>query len=212
MNLGQEEPLPPACQEHPGVTVGMMVLGWWRDQIQGWLASSGSDTNEPKVGGGRTIIVRPAVASKLSSQEHAPPTSLEVSEFIPGWLWDTIQQEENQESREKTREPATPPPCPEARTVTPSSAPSTRDTRDDSSARATDHAGDRHDTCGARLTCETCDRPDSSHACDSCDTSGTGFTCDACSARDTSVTCDTSLTHEALSTQDSLNKTSCGVS
>lgn len=94
--MGQEEPLPPACEEHPGVTVGM-ILGWW---IQGWLTSSGSDTNEPKVGA-RTIIVRPAISSDLSSQEHMPPASPEVSMLIPDWLWDTIQQQENQESRRR---------------------------------------------------------------------------------------------------------------
>ena len=27
VNVGQEESLPPACEEHPGVTVGM-ILGW----------------------------------------------------------------------------------------------------------------------------------------------------------------------------------------
>lgn len=77
-----------------------MILGWWRDQIQGWLTSSGSDTNEPKVGA-RTIIVRPAISSDLSSQEHMPPASPEVSMLIPDWLWDTIQQQENQESRRR---------------------------------------------------------------------------------------------------------------
>ena len=56
----------------------------------------------------RTIIVRPAVSSGLSSQEHMPPATPEESMLIPDWLWETIQQQENQESTEKTREPATP--------------------------------------------------------------------------------------------------------
>ena len=123
--------------------------------------------------------------------------------LIPNWLSRTMEQE-NQESREETGEPATPPPCPEGRTVTPQFSPSTPNTRDDSSARATDQAGDRHDTCGTRLTCDTCGRRDGSHArdtsvtrdtrdacdtsraCDSCDTSGTSFPCAARSARDIS--------------------------
>ena len=149
--------------------------------------------------------------------------------LIPYCLWGTIQQQENHESvKEKTREPATPPPCPEGRTVTPQHSPSTPNTRDDSSARATDQAGDHHDTCGTRLTCDTCGRRDSSHArdtsvtrdtrdacdtsraCDSCDTSGTSFPCAARSARDTSFTCDTSLSHDALSTQDSTGAGSTG--
>ena len=175
--------------------------------------------NEPKLRV-RTIIVRPAVSSDLSSQEHMPPTSPEISMFIPTWLWETIQQQENQESREKTREPATPQPCPEARTVTPRPAPTTCNTHDDSSALATDHAGDLHDTCGTRLTCDICGRRDSSHTrdtsvtrgtrdtrdtistCDTCHTRGTSLTCDTCSCHDTSHTCDPSLTYDTLSTQD----------
>lgn len=97
--MGQEEPLPPACEEHPGERVGML-LGWWGDQIQGWLRSRCSDTNEPKVAA-RTIIVTPAISSDLSSQEHTLPASPEVSMLIPDWLWDTIQQQENQESRRR---------------------------------------------------------------------------------------------------------------
>ena len=89
--------------------------------------------NEPYKGA-RTIIVRPAVSSDLSSQEHMPPATPEESVLIPDWLWETIQQQENQKSSEKTREPAMPRPCPEARTVTPSLAPSSRNTRDASSA------------------------------------------------------------------------------
>ena len=88
--------------------------------------------NEPKVRA-RTITVRPAVSSDLSSQEHKPTPSPEMSMLIPAWLWETIQQQENQESTEKTREPATPLPCPEARTINPSPAPSTCNTRDASS-------------------------------------------------------------------------------
>ena len=118
--MGQEKPLPPACEEHPGMT-GDMILGWCREQIQGLEISSISDMNVPKVSV-RTIIVRPAVSSDLSSQEHTPPASPEESMLIPNWLWETIQQE-NQESTEKTREPATPPPSPEARTVTPAQPP-----------------------------------------------------------------------------------------
>ena len=131
VNRGQEEPLPPACEEHPGVTVET-ILGWCRDQIPGLDISSGSDMNEPKVRA-RTITVRLAVSSNLSSQEHKPTPSPEMSMLIPAWLWETIQQQENQESTEKTREPATPLPCPEARTITPSPAPSTCNTRDASS-------------------------------------------------------------------------------
>ena len=131
VNRGQEEPLPPACEEHPGVTVET-ILGWCRDQIPGLDISSGSDMNEPKVRT-RTITVRLGVSSNLSSQEHKPTPSPEMSMLIPAWLWETIQQQENQESTEKTREPATPLPCPEARTVTPSPAPSTCNTRDASS-------------------------------------------------------------------------------
>ena len=123
----------------------------------------------------RTIIVRPAVSSGLSSQEHMPPATPEESMLIPDWLWETIQQE-NQESMEKTREPATPPPCPETRTVT--CSPAAVNARNDSSALTTDHTGDRHHTRGTRLTCDTCSRRDSSH------------------------TWDTSLTYDALSTQD----------
>ncbi|DAA22814.1 TPA: serine/threonine-protein kinase MARK2-like [Bos taurus] len=70
VNMGQEEPLPPACEEHPGMT-GELILGWCRDQIQGLDTSSISDMNVPKVRV-RTIIVRPAVSSDLSSQEHMP--------------------------------------------------------------------------------------------------------------------------------------------
>ncbi|XP_043735289.1 serine/threonine-protein kinase MARK2-like [Cervus elaphus] len=187
LNVGLERPLPPAYGDYPGVTMGM-TLGWSRDQIQGRHTSTGRDSNGPKVRA-RTIFVRPAVSSDLSSQEHTPPANPEVSTLIPDWLWETMEQE-NQESREKTREPATPSPCPEARTVTPSSAPSTRNTRDGRSAPATDRAGDRHDTCGTRLTCDACGGRDSSHTRD------TSFT------RDTRDACDTSLTHGALSTQD----------
>ena len=161
--------------------------------------------SEPKVRA-RNIIVRPAISSDVSNREHTPPASPEVSMLIPAWLWETIQQQENQESREKTREPATPQPCPEARTVTPRPAPTTCNTHDDSSALATDHAGDLHDTCGTRLTCDICGRRDSSHTrdtsvtrgtrdacdtistCDSCDTTGTSLICDACTSRDTSYT------------------------
>ena len=88
--------------------------------------------SEPKVRA-RNIIVWPAISSNVSSRERTPPVSPEVSMFIPAWLWETIQQQENQESTEKTREPATPLPCPEARTITPSPAPSTCNTRDASS-------------------------------------------------------------------------------
>ena len=151
------------------------ILGWCRDQLQGLHISSGSDMNEPKVRA-RTIIVRPAVTSNLSSQEHKPTPSPEISMLISAWLWETIQQQENQESREKTREPATPPPCPETRTVT--CSPAAVNARNDSSALTTDHTGDRHHTRGTRLTCDTCSRRDSSH------------------------TWDTSLTYDALSTQD----------
>ena len=112
VNMGQEEPLPPACGEHPGVTVEM-ILGWCRDLIQGLDRSSVSDMNEPKMRV-RTIKVRPAVSSDLTSQEHMPPASPEESILIPAWLWETTGQQENQDSREKTREPATPPPCPKS--------------------------------------------------------------------------------------------------
>ena len=175
--------------------------GWCRDQLQGLDISSGSDVNEPKVRA-HTITVRPAMTSNLSSQEHKPTPSPEMSMLIPAWLWETIQQQEKQESREKTREPATPQPCPEARTVTPSPAPTTCNTRDDSSPWATNHAGDLHDTCGTRLTCDTCSRRDSSHTRDTSVTRGTRdtrdtiSTCDSCDTRSTSFTCD------ALSTQD----------
>ena len=125
------------------------ILGWCRDQLQGLHISSGSDMNEPKVRA-RTIIVRPAVTSNLSSQEHKPTPSPEISMLISAWLWETIQQQENQESREKTREPATPPPCPETRTVT--CSPAAVNARNDSSALTTDHTGDRHHTRGTRLT------------------------------------------------------------
>ena len=63
--------------------------------------------NEPKVRA-CTITVRPAVSSDLSSHEPKPTPSPEISMLISAWLWETIQQQENQESREKTREPATP--------------------------------------------------------------------------------------------------------
>ncbi|KAI4539859.1 hypothetical protein MG293_010254 [Ovis ammon polii] len=218
--MGQEEPLPPACGEHPGVTVEM-ILGWCRDLIQGLDTSSVSDMNEPKM---RvcTIKVRPAVSSDLSSQEHTPPASPEESILIPAWLWETTEQQENWESREKTREPATPPPCPEARTITPSPGPSTRNTHVESSTPAANHAGDRHATCGTRLTCGTCSRLESSntrdtsltHAardtchtistCDSCGTRGTSLTHDTCSTRDTSLTCDPSLPRDACSTGDTV--------
>ena len=218
VNMGQEEPLPPACGEHPGVTV-KMILGWCRDLIQGLDRSSVSDMNEPKMRV-RTIKVRPAISSDLTSQEHMPPASPEESILIPAWLWETTEQQENQESREKTREPATPPPCPEARTVSPSPAPSTRNTHGESSARAADHAGDRHATCGTRLPCRTCGRRDSNHTCDtsltsdargachtistcdSCGTRGTSLTHDTWSTWDTSLTCDRSLTCDAPNTWD----------
>ena len=73
VNMGQEEPLPPACEEHPGMT-GELILGWCRDQIQGLDTSSISDMNVPKVRV-RTIIVRPAVSSNLRIQEHTLPAS-----------------------------------------------------------------------------------------------------------------------------------------
>ena len=220
VNMGQEEPLPPACGEHPGVTVEM-ILGWCRDLIQGLDRSSVSDMNEPKMRV-RTIKVRPAVSSDLTSQEHMPPASPEESILIPAWLWETTEQQENQESREKTREPATPPPCPEARTITPSPGPSTRNTHVESSAPAANHAGDRHATCGTRLTCGTCKGLESSntrdtsltHAardtchtistCDSCGTRGTSLTHDTWSTRDTSLTCDPSLPRDACSTGDTV--------
>ena len=128
--------------------------------------------SEPKVRA-RNIIVRPAISSDVSNREHTPPASPEVSMLIPAWLWETIQQQENQESREKTREPATPPPCPEAWTVTPSPGPSTHNTHDAGSAQATDPTNDWHDTCRTRFTCDSCGRRDSSHTCD------TSVTCDA---------------------------------
>ena len=127
-------------------------------EIKGLEVLSGSDSmhmNEPKVRA-CTITVGPAVTSDLSSQEHRPPDSPEESMLVPAWLWETIQHQENQESREKNREPATPQTCPEVRTVTPSPGPSTRNARDASSARAADHAGDRHATCGTRRTCDIC--------------------------------------------------------
>ena len=65
-----------------------MILGWWRDQIQDLEVLSGSDgthVNEPKVRA-RTITVRPAISSNLSSQEHTPPASPEESMLIPDWL------------------------------------------------------------------------------------------------------------------------------
>ncbi|XDB57235.1 hypothetical protein ABFV05_010851 [Capra hircus] len=218
VNMGQEEPLPPACGEHPGVTVET-ILGWCRDLIQGLDTSSVSDMNEPKMRV-RTIKVRPAVSSDLTSQEHMPPASPEESILIPAWLWETTEQQENQESREKTREPATPPPCPGPRTVSPSPAPSTRNTHGESSARAADHAGDPHATWGAKLTCSNCSRLESSntrdtsltHAardtchtistCDSCGTRGTSLTHDTWSTWDTSLTCDRSLTCDAPNTWD----------
>ena len=52
-----------------------MILGWWRDQIQGFDVLSGSDSvhvNEPCMVA-RAIVVRPAVSSDLSSEEHTPP-------------------------------------------------------------------------------------------------------------------------------------------
>ncbi|XFF84465.1 hypothetical protein AB1E18_010684 [Capra hircus] len=164
-----------------------------------------------------TITVGPAVTSDLSSQEHRPPDSPEESMLVPAWLWETIQHQENQESREKPREPTTPQPCPEARTVTPSPAPSTRNTRGDSGALATDHAGDRHATCGTRLTCGTCGRSDSCHTRDTSficeawgaqDTDGTHGNCDTCDTRgtqDTSVTRGSHVahdTHRTHGTQD----------
>ncbi|XP_061012356.1 serine/threonine-protein kinase MARK2-like [Dama dama] len=229
LNVGLESPLPPAYGDYPGVTMGM-TLGWSRDQIQGRHTSTGRDWTVPKVRA-RTIFVRPAVSLDLSSEEHTPPASPEVSTLIPGWLWEATEQE-NQESREKTREPATPSPCPEARTITPSSAPSTRSTREERSAPATDRAGDRHDTCGARLACDACGGRDSSHtrdtsftrdtrdacgtslphdapstqdatgACDREDARGARVPRDTRGARDTGLTCDTSLPHDAPSTQD----------
>ena len=89
VNMGQEEPLPPACEEHPGMT-GELILGWCRDQIQGLDTSSISDMNVPKVRV-RTIIVRPAVSSDLSSQEHKTTSSPEESMLIPAWLWENIE-------------------------------------------------------------------------------------------------------------------------
>ena len=65
-----------------------MILGWWRDQIQGLDVLSGSDSmqlNEPKVRA-RTIIVSLAVTSDLSSQEHMPPASPEDSMLITNRL------------------------------------------------------------------------------------------------------------------------------
>ncbi|XP_040091486.1 serine/threonine-protein kinase MARK2-like [Oryx dammah] len=218
VNMGQEEPLPPACGDHPGVTVEM-ILGWCRDLIQGLDTRSVSDMNEPKMRV-RTIKVRQAVCSDLTSQHHTPPASPEESILLPAWLWETTEQQENQESREKTRQPATPPPCPEARTVTPSPGPSTCNTHGESSAGAAHHAGDRHATRGTRLPCRTCGRRDSSHTrdtgltrdargachtistCDSCGPRGTSLTRDACSNRDTRLTWDPSLTRDAPSTQD----------
>ena len=70
-----------------------MILGWWRDQIQDLEVLSGSDSmpmNEPKVRA-RTITVRPAISSNLSSQEHTPPASPEESMLIPAWLWENIE-------------------------------------------------------------------------------------------------------------------------
>ena len=52
-----------------------MILGWWRDQIQGFDVLSGSDSvhvNEPCMGA-RAIVVRPALSSDLNSEEHTPP-------------------------------------------------------------------------------------------------------------------------------------------
>ena len=65
-----------------------MLLGWWRDQIKGLEVPSGSDSvhvNGPKVRA-RTIIVRPAISSDLSSQTHTPPTSPDESMLITKWL------------------------------------------------------------------------------------------------------------------------------
>jgi hypothetical protein len=53
-----------------------MILGWWRDQIQGFDVLSGIDSvhvNDPCMVA-RAIVVRPAVSSDLSSEEHTPPT------------------------------------------------------------------------------------------------------------------------------------------
>ncbi|KAI4581852.1 hypothetical protein MJG53_009377 [Ovis ammon polii x Ovis aries] len=84
--------------------------------------------NEPKVRA-RTIIVSLAVTSDLSSQEHMPPPSPEVSILISEWLWETFSSQKPGVKGEDL-EPATPRPYPEARTVTPSPAPSTHNTRD----------------------------------------------------------------------------------
>ena len=111
-----------------------MILGWWRDQIQGLDVLSGSDSmqlNEPKVRA-RTIIVSLAVTSDLISQEHTPPASPEVSILISEWLWETFSSQKPGVKGEDL-EPATPRPCPEARTVTPSPVPSTHNTQDASS-------------------------------------------------------------------------------
>ena len=52
-----------------------MILGWWRDQIQGFDVLSGIDSvhvNDPCMVA-LAIVVRPAVSSDLSSEEHTPP-------------------------------------------------------------------------------------------------------------------------------------------
>ena len=84
VNMGQEEPLPPACEEYPGETVGM-ILGQCRDQIQDLDISSGSNMNEPKLRA-RTIIVRPAFPLTSAAKNICLPPALRCPcLFLPGF-------------------------------------------------------------------------------------------------------------------------------
>ena len=161
--MGQEEPLQPACEEHPGMT-GELILGWCRDQIHGFDISSGSDMNEPKVRA-RTITVSLAVSSDLSSQEHTSTPSPDMIMYSRLALGD-YSAAGKQESRKKTREPAMPLPCPEARTVTPSSAPPAVTPAMPAARELPMMRVTTTTRAGPGLTCDTCGRRDSSHTRD----------------------------------------------
>ena len=88
VNMGQEKPLPPLCEEDLKVTVWMPLRSMW-DQSQ---KSESLSLNSPRVGL-CTITMKSSPATKNSSTQKLQPLSSEVSTLLL-FLWEKIQMEE----------------------------------------------------------------------------------------------------------------------
>ncbi|XP_057583500.1 serine/threonine-protein kinase MARK1-like isoform X2 [Hippopotamus amphibius kiboko] len=123
VNMGQEEPLQPACEENPGVPVAK-TLGSRRDQMQESTGSESSD--DPEVGGSLSTVGSPwAWSSSGPSSFHSEPSRIpEVSSLNLDWLYSAGDGllPKDQESGQMTSKPTCPPPSLGARTATPSPA------------------------------------------------------------------------------------------